>query len=486
MTNFLDAANLYASYGFSVVPIEPGLKRPPFPWKKYQETLPTKDELKKWFSKDRFQIGIVTGRLSNLTVIDADTQEGIDFMKGHGVEPTVKTKKGFHYWFKYNPLIPTAVRNLPGCDTRNDGGLIVAPPSPGKELLVDMQSLNLGTIKDSILNLIKPKGRNEDGWMAEVLSNLRPGNRRDSLLKIIGRLIHDGWDKPSIVAFLQPYIKQFNEEGVTEEASVAVEKIIDDLKNKESLSNNIRFPSLDQILALPSPNWVIKDILPEASIAILAGLPEAGKTFVTIDLAFELSTENPKWLGKFEAHKSSVLYVDEESPLAFLQDRIKACYKSRPVVDKKNITWAIRENIQLFGEGLERFRGLMRSVRPRVVIVDSLSCVCGREENSASEMMIFFQNIKELAKEFDASFVFIDHENKGVFQAQQAGIAPSLTQIRGSIVKAQVADTIFTLRRNGSVMTLYHTKSRWAERQNPMFINLIKTENKGIILRTES
>ena len=63
----------YASNGFSLIPLQPHDKRPAIPWKPYQDRHPTTEEVTAWFADESANIGIVTGRISDLTVLDCDS-----------------------------------------------------------------------------------------------------------------------------------------------------------------------------------------------------------------------------------------------------------------------------------------------------------------------------------------------------------------------------------------------------------------------------
>ena len=119
---------------WSVIPLKSISKEPAILWKEFQSRFPTVDELKAWFdSGNNYNIGIVTGKVSGLTVVDLDSSVAVAFANSHGMfstTPTVKTTKGYHLYFQYHDSFTNKV-NLSGLqiDVRGDGGFVVAPPS---------------------------------------------------------------------------------------------------------------------------------------------------------------------------------------------------------------------------------------------------------------------------------------------------------------------------------------------------------------------
>jgi len=128
--NLLKAAIYYQAKGCSVIPIRTDSKKPLVKWERYQKEPASADQIRKWWRQwPKANIGIVTGEVSNLTVIDADTEEGLNNLNDNFLPeslniPTVKSPKpfGHHFWAEYTPGIPNRSNLLPGIDVRNDGG----------------------------------------------------------------------------------------------------------------------------------------------------------------------------------------------------------------------------------------------------------------------------------------------------------------------------------------------------------------------------
>ena len=135
-----DWAYHYHDRGFSVIPLPHRSKipTPGFPWKRWQQERPNKAQLKEWFEdKPDQNIAIITGKVSNLVVVDIDSPEGAKALEQY-IHPDVVTQsantpRGKHLYFRH-PGFWT--RNnagaIPGCDFRGDGGYVVAPPSAGE------------------------------------------------------------------------------------------------------------------------------------------------------------------------------------------------------------------------------------------------------------------------------------------------------------------------------------------------------------------
>lgn len=136
--NLLKAALFYSEeMHWSVIPIKPGDKKPLIAWEPYQRQRATSDQIKTWWTKwPTANIGIVTGKISGIAVIDIDEQKGFIAISKYVSEnydtPTQRTPGGgIHYIFKHplNIELPNNTRLIPGCDFRGDGGYIVIAPS---------------------------------------------------------------------------------------------------------------------------------------------------------------------------------------------------------------------------------------------------------------------------------------------------------------------------------------------------------------------
>ena len=143
----LDCALDYLSRGWSVIPLRPKSKKPLIPWEQFQSRLTTEYEVRGWFERTPdLNIGIVTGKLSGLFVVDLDDgTEGAtswaSLCHRHGCA-ALKTRTastvsgGRHLLFRYpeNAVLRNTTKQEPHIDTRGEGGYIVAAPSYVEDL----------------------------------------------------------------------------------------------------------------------------------------------------------------------------------------------------------------------------------------------------------------------------------------------------------------------------------------------------------------
>jgi hypothetical protein len=132
-------AEAYLHLGYSVIPLwgaasQETPKLPTVAWKPYQTQRATPKQLESWFSKQQYRgIGIVTGSISRLLVLDFDSADFKDrFTKRFGewlTTHTVRTRRGWHfyYWLPAGKTFQT--HRLHGLDVIGEGGYVVAPPT---------------------------------------------------------------------------------------------------------------------------------------------------------------------------------------------------------------------------------------------------------------------------------------------------------------------------------------------------------------------
>jgi hypothetical protein len=131
---------------WSVIPIDPKGKKPLIKWKEYIKRLPTVAEIDQWWEENPdANIGLVTGKVSGISVIDIDEHEvpgTCDYMQELYLQIMPGDKNpawnncyssrtgsgGFHWFFEYEPALVSR-RAIPAVDVKSDGGYVIIPPS---------------------------------------------------------------------------------------------------------------------------------------------------------------------------------------------------------------------------------------------------------------------------------------------------------------------------------------------------------------------
>ena len=90
MNELLNAALYYASLGWSVIPLRPKDKKPALKsWEPYQKERASEEQIRAWWKKwTRANIGIVTGTISGIIVLDVDGPEGQESIADKELPPT--------------------------------------------------------------------------------------------------------------------------------------------------------------------------------------------------------------------------------------------------------------------------------------------------------------------------------------------------------------------------------------------------------------
>ena len=110
-------------------------KHPRVGWTEYQKRLPTEAEVRLWWHRwPTANVGIATGAVSGIVVVDIDPRHGGDESARDLNLPSTVTcltgGGGSHMYYKHPGFwIEQAAALMPGIDLRGDGGFVVAPPS---------------------------------------------------------------------------------------------------------------------------------------------------------------------------------------------------------------------------------------------------------------------------------------------------------------------------------------------------------------------
>lgn len=255
MNKLLDAALLYRSAGFSVIPLIEGGKIPPkgFSPIPYRERIASEDEIKSWWNENpNYNVGIVTGKLSNLFVVDIDSDEGFvniqEYISDSIVTPTASTPRGGqHLFFKYpkESNLTIGAGAIPGTDFRGENGYVVASPSmngngKGYSWVISPFDKNVEFADLPILYINKLNNALYKGELTEnekllknVNFNLTKGYRDQTLYHVAHCLIKGGASKEESYKILEILADRCEPKFPPNEILTKINSVLDRADRKE-------------------------------------------------------------------------------------------------------------------------------------------------------------------------------------------------------------------------------------------------------------
>jgi len=208
MSSAKAAAVDYRRGGWCPIPIKRGSKQTALgQLAPYLNRPATQEELRSWSWSG---VGIVTGPVSGVLVLDVDGPEGEAELQKHGhpATPMVRTASGgMHLYFRHpEHHVRTGIRVAPGLDVKASGGYVVAPPSVGAngkpyEWILSPEEAELADPPEWLMQLLERE--RAKGPAAPVGERIPPGKRNDVLASLAGTMRRRGMGEGEILAALQ-------------------------------------------------------------------------------------------------------------------------------------------------------------------------------------------------------------------------------------------------------------------------------------------
>ncbi len=230
MIGTLDHALNYLSQGIPPIPANPKTKAPLVKWTEYQTRLPTKEEVIAMFKQfPKCMISVVTGKVSNLVVIDADSPEAVQKIEEHLPDSyetviDISPRGGRHYWFQMNGVEYQSKSGIfEKCDIKCNGGVLCVPPSVNdtggqyrflnslnfeRSMLHPMPE-SLSKFLQSLSSSIYNKTKTQD--VCQNLKYFEEGTRDDNLFTVANGLIKSGINIVLITEVLKRLILSWGE-----------------------------------------------------------------------------------------------------------------------------------------------------------------------------------------------------------------------------------------------------------------------------------
>lgn len=258
--------------------------------------------------------------------------------------------------------------------------------------------------------------------------------------------------------------------GGTRENLVALAKAAPLAKDWQAPVNPPRLPilTLAEIATLPPVTWLVKDLIPKQSLAMVYGEPGGGKTFTALDIALTVA-HGSSWHG-MDTVRGQVFYVAGEGVGGF-RKRIAAWHKHRELPEAAPF-YLIPKAVNLLDDA--EIYDLVQTIEATrdpelpvaMVVFDTVArCMIGGDENAAQDMGKAVRNMDLVREAVGCAVMPIHHSGKD-----------SNRGARGSTALIGAVDVSVRVDRDMDRVILTTEKQKDAEPLAPMQLKTISVE----------
>jgi len=479
--------------GISIIPLKHKTKdRPLVKWKQHQQKKLTSREINKWFSNTNHNMGLVTGAISGIVVVDSDTPEALSWAHTHLPETPMKTKSmnGEHWYYRY-PVDTEKIKtfskfeyddSIIDLDVRGDGGYIVAPFSTHPTGFVYKEITPWSNIELTDLPIFDPDWivqRRQATIMQKPMAALNAKILND--LKMRGPAIEgQSGDQHTFktacylvrdlglsIEEALPYMIAWNEFNQppwkTIDLSKKLASALDYGSGPISKTPKLILTSAKNLLAEPPEqfDWLWQSCLVSVGTSIIVAKPKVGKTTFARNLAVAIA-RGDTFLNR-ETKKSLVVYIAAEENREQFKKSLSH-FNPESICDLYIHTGHTPPNLI---ECLEQY---VESLKPSLIILDTMiRAINVADTNSYAEMSKALAPFQEFATRHSCHVMFIHHAGK--MEREHGDVVLGSTAIFGSV------DTLIMLEKRKDEIYL-KTIQRYGESLEPHLLTYNKTSRE--------
>ncbi len=474
MAYCLEAAIGYAKDGYSVIPISANgeKKRPAVNWTEWQTRKADETQIRNWWKVfPDAGVGIVTGKLSGLVVMDIDPKNGGTDEGFPTTDMVANTGGGGqHHYYKYVEGARNRAGNN-GVDVRAEGGYVVAPPSkhhsggvyewdiddkpgditvaktvelsPSKATHEGANGLANGVDSAPLFNREQPKT-----WLMDsTTSGFTEGSRNDSVTRLAGYYAGLG----VIENLVLKHCLDANAESVNPLGYDEVARTVRSICNKEARkqadklkqdikSGVVETPVDDTDIELTGfdayalkhggkeVQWLIPGFLTDNTIGFIYGPPQSYKSWIELDMAVSIAQGTP-FLGIVKpARTGPVIIFQQEDSHITTSERIATIWAGRvglkkPRLEDGKFIWHAHKeasNIHIYEHrdfrldapgAMDRLDRMLTKYRPVAVFMDPFYSLVSLENNMEAAAPLMIQ-LKALRDKHSCAFMMVHHTSK--------------------------------------------------------------------------
>lgn len=455
-----DLITEYLEYGWSILPVKPEEKRPYMTnWLQYTHTKASNSMVENWFrSLTGAGVGAVTGKVSNMVVLDVESWCKIpldELLKKYPTQLVARSGSGgYHLYFQYPQgvnRISNRVGIFDGADLRADGGFIVLPPTVHQNgnKYEWVKKGPLGVFPMGLLDLqsngVKPQN---EGWITEALRGVSQGGRNDTCARLAGYFFKKGLNYDIVEAILMEWNERNDPPMPVREVRTTLKSIERshsgaasnftsvDFKN-DTPSDSVEARSFDVLKMVDyvkgyggdGVSWMVRDWLPDKSITFLISPPESYKTWILLDLAVSVSAGVP-FLGKYDVLTSGpTMIIQQEDSHSGLTDRLALIVEQKLKMGPKleGDEWQVptMPDIPIFVHPsrmlrfddkkiIDELEKQIEAIKPKVILIDPLYSTTASTDNYMANLANQMMVLKAWRDKYGCSFVIAHHSKKNL------------------------------------------------------------------------
>lgn len=227
-----------------------------------------------------------------------------------------------------------------------------------------------------------------------------------------------------------------------------------------------RLLTLEELEALPSPEFLATDWLVQGTLSCLYGSSGIGKSFVGLDLVFSIAS-GTEWLGSIPTVQGPVVYVAAEG-VGGLKERARAWQARHPGADLSRVRFLTMAVNLLEVDQVKELIADIRSQfeQPILVVFDTLArSMAGGDENSTKDMNTVVSAADLVRITFDCHVLIVHHTGKHGEEE------------RGSSALRGAVDTSIYLSKEDSSIVMLCQKQKDAVEPEKLGLKLVQVED---------
>lgn len=222
--------------------------------------------------------------------------------------------------------------------------------------------------------------------------------------------------------------------------------------------------------------WLVEGLWGREAVGVIGGAPKCCKSWLGLDIALSVAS-GTRALGHYEVRDvgPALIYLAEDA-LAVVRERADGIARQRGLELSELDVYVITKSTLRLDDASdrERLKETIRSLRPRLLLLDPLVRLHSIDENNAGEIAKLLAFLRELQRSLGLAVILVHHARKaGGVQAGQA--------LRGSSDIHAFGDSNLYLRRRQDrlVLTVEH---RAAPAPSPVSLELASGDERAVHL----